>query len=124
MKEILIVGLGGFAGSIARFKTGAYFLHRLSTSQFPWGTFTVNILGCLLIGIIASILERISFFNAELRLLLITGFLGGFTTFSAFGLETANLFQSGHTYLAFLNVFLSVLAGLMAVWIGMRVMTF
>ena len=120
MKEIIIVGIGGFVGSVARFKTAGIFFHQLKDSQFPWATFAVNVMGCLLVGLIAGLLERISFYNAEMRLLLITGFLGGFTTFSAFGLETFYLIRTGHTALALINVFASVAVGLFAVWAGLR----
>ncbi len=123
MKEMLIVGIGGFIGSVLRFKTGTMFLQNLPDARFPWATFTVNIVGCLLIGIIAAFLERITFYNAEIRLLLITGFLGGFTTFSAFGLETLNLFRSGHLALAIANALISVVVGLLAVWCGLRLGT-
>lgn len=120
MREILLVGIGGFIGSVARFKTGAMFIHHLEGSQFPWATFTVNVTGCLLVGVVVAILERIPFYNAEMRLLLITGFLGGFTTFSAFGLEALYMFRTGHIYLAISNILISVSAGLFAVWFGMR----
>ena len=120
MKEFLIVGLGGFAGSVLRFRVSAAFLHNFPASRFPWATFTVNIAGCLLIGITVAFLERIEFYNSELRLLLITGFLGGFTTFSAFGLETVFLLRSGNTHLAIANVLLSIAFCLLAAWLGLR----
>ncbi|MBN8549008.1 MAG: fluoride efflux transporter CrcB [Deltaproteobacteria bacterium] len=119
MRELLIVGVGGFVGSILRFKVGSTIFHALPGTRFPWGTLTVNICGCMLVGIIASLLERLSSHNADLRLLLITGFLGGFTTFSAFGLETMQLLRIGEFSLAAANILASVLLGLTAVWLGL-----
>lgn len=119
MKDIFLVGIGGFAGSVLRFKAATFFVWYLPQARFPWGTFVVNAAGCFLIGIIATALERASVGNAELRLLLITGFLGGFTTFSAFGLETAWLIQSRHLLLASLNIAGSLCIALAAVWCGM-----
>ena len=119
MKEILVVGCGGFIGSILRFKIGATILHSFPDARFPWGTWVVNVAGCLLVGLIAAALERVSFYNAEFRLLLITGFLGGFTTFSAFGLETVHLIKTGDLVLAAANVLATVTIGLTAVWCGM-----
>lgn len=124
MRESLIVGLGGCIGSVLRLKTGALFLHLYPQTKLPLGTLTVNVLGCLLVGIIASCLERLSVYNAELRFFLITGFLGGFTTFSAFGLETYALLRSNLLALAVANVALNVIVGLCAVWLGMRLGSF
>lgn len=120
MKELAMVGLGGLVGSILRYRAGAAVLHQFPDARFPWGTFLVNILGSLFVGIVAALLERLPMYNAELRLLLITGFLGGFTTFSAFGLETVTLIRNGNVPLAALNVIASVVVGLIAVWAGFR----
>lgn len=119
MKEMLIVGFGGLAGSVLRYKAGGLVNHVMPAARLPWGTILVNILGCLLIGAIAVTVERLSAYNAELRLLLITGFLGGFTTFSAFSLETYHLIRAGDPLFAVVNILLSVFAGLLAVWCGM-----
>jgi len=92
MKQILLVGLGGCIGSIGRYKLGAWILHHHSLEwRFPLSTFTVNVVGCLVAGILAGLIERHDMFSAETRILLFTGFLGGFTTFSAFGLQTFHL---------------------------------
>jgi len=124
MKEILIVGAGGCCGSILRYKIGALFLHHLAADliggRFPWATFIVNVVGCLLVGIAAGLIERFGAYNTEMRLLIITGFLGGFTTFSAFGLETVALYRGGSSYLALVNVLGSLLLGLLAVWCGLK----
>lgn len=91
------------------------------TARFPWATLFVNICGCLLVGIVAALLERVSTYNTELRLLIITGFLGGFTTFSAFGLETFALLREELFMQALLNIAYSIMLGLIAVYLGFRV---
>src|SRR6185312_7923283 len=86
--------------------------------KFPAGTFAVNVLGCLAAGILAAIAEKHEFFTADLRILVFTGLLGGFTTFSAFGLETFYLMKRGDFAIAAANIVISVMAGLGAIWIG------
>ncbi len=103
MKGILLVALGGAVGSVARFKLSGYVLHHTIDWRFPAGTFAVNVLGCLVAGILAGLAEKYEFFSADIRLLLFTGLLGGFTTFS----------------IAMLNIVLSVAAGLAALWLGL-----
>lgn len=122
MSDIWLVGLGGFLGSIARFKMGAAIAHHTSQSPFPWGTFAINVLGCLLVGVVAALLQRLDFYNAQARLLLISGVLGGFTTFSAFGLETFALIRSGSVGWAILYALGSLAAGILAVWAGTRML--
>lgn len=84
---------------------------------FPWGTFFVNISGCLLIGFLSGMFMARSF-HPSAGLLMITGMLGGYTTFSSFGLETINLMTTGRPGAAFLYAISSVAAGLVAVWLG------
>jgi fluoride exporter len=119
MKALLLVALGGAVGSVARFKLSGVVLHQTIDWRFPAGTFVVNVAGCLIAGVLAALAEKHDFFDAHLRVLLFTGFLGGFTTFSAFGLETMNLVRRGEVAIAGANVVLSVVAGLLALWIGM-----
>ena len=121
MKALLWVAIGGAVGSVARFKLSGFVLHHTIDWRFPAGTFIVNVLGCLVAGLLAALAEKHDFFDAQMRLLLFTGFLGGFTTFSAFGLETMNLVRRGEIGIASANVLLSVVAGLAALWIGMAV---
>jgi CrcB protein len=120
MKQALIVGLGGAIGSIARWMLGCAILHRLPNMKFPLGTFAVNILGCLLIGIIAGLAERRGVFSSDARLFLMTGLCGGFTTFSAFANENVFLLRRGETATALLYIGGSVIMGLLAVWAGFR----
>ena len=119
VKAILLVALGGAIGSVARFKLSGYILHHTIDWRFPAGTFAVNVAGCLVAGICAGLAEKHDFFSPDTRLLIFTGLLGGFTTFSAFGLETMFLLKRGEVLIAGANVVLSVVAGLLALWIGL-----
>src|SRR5262245_51612802 len=119
MKELLLVAAGGAVGSVLRYKISGLVLHHTTDWRFPAGTFVVNIAGCLAVGILAGLAAHADFFSPSMRLLLITGFLGGFTTFSAFGFETIYLLKRGDVTFAMANVVLSVAAGLLAVWLGM-----
>ncbi len=119
MKGILLVALGGAIGSVARYKASGWVLHHTIDWRFPAGTFTVNVVGCLLAGVLAGLAEKQDLLSPETRLLLFTGVLGGFTTFSAFGLETMHLLRRGDVLIAGANVVLSVLAGLAALWLGL-----
>ncbi|MGY0635257.1 fluoride efflux transporter CrcB [Luteimonas sp. A478] len=118
MSAYLWVGLGGFLGSVARYAL-AVALGAAPTDRFPWATFAVNCLGCLLIGVLVGASAKASV-SEPVRLFLVTGFLGGFTTFSAFGLESLILLRRGETSLALLYILGSVLVGITAVWLGLR----
>jgi CrcB protein len=120
MKHLLLAGIGGCLGAIARYKLGGWILHHHPADwRFPAGTFAVNVLGCLAAGIIAGMVERQNFFSADTRLFLFTGFLGGFTTFSAFGVETVFLLRRGETWVALGYVLASVVCGITLLWLGM-----
>ena len=119
MKEILLVAAGGAVGSVARYKLSGLILHHSIDWRFPAGTFLVNVSGCLVIGILAGLAAHADFFSPAVRLLLFTGLLGGFTTFSAFGFETIYLLKRGEVLVAAAYVLASVGAGLVAVWLGM-----
>lgn len=120
MTQVLLVGLGGFVGAIARFLFGSYVQSLTRTLGFPYGTLVVNLLGCLLIGFLFHLPALHRTLDSEARLLLITGFLGAFTTFSTFGNETLRLFQQEHTLSGLLYIGLSVGVGLGAVWLGQQ----
>jgi CrcB protein len=119
MKGILLVALGGAIGSVTRFKLSGYILHHTIDWRFPAGTFAVNVVGCLVAGILAGLAEKHDLISPDARLLVFTGILGGFTTFSAFGLETMFLLKRGEVAVAAANVVLSVVAGLIALWLGL-----
>ena len=119
MKAVLLVALGGAVGSVARYKLSGLVLHHTIDWRFPAGTFTVNVLGCLVAGVLAGLAEKHDLLSPEARLMLFTGVLGGFTTFAAFGLETMHLLKRGDLAVAAANVVLSVVAGLAALWLGL-----
>ena len=115
---ILLVGVGGFFGAVMRYVVTNWvqdFFHVLS---LPYGTLTVNLLGCLIIGLLGGLSESRNLLNQEARALLFIGVLGGFTTFSTFGYETVQLLRDGQSLAAFSNIGLQVCLGLFAVWIG------
>ena len=120
MKALLLVGFGGFLGSIARYKLGGLVLHLTAQERFPYSTFAINVLGCLVAGVLAGLVERHHWFSADARLFLFTGLLGGFTTFSAFGLDAVFLLRRGEYAVAALYAGASIVVGLLAVWIGIR----
>lgn len=120
MRDILLVGLGGCLGSIARYKLSGLIWHISPQERFPIGTFTVNVLGCLVVGLLAGAAERFGVFGSDARLFLFIGLLGGFTTFSAFGLEATSLLRRGDLATAALYAGASVLLGITAVWLGLK----
>ena len=115
IKSILLVALGGGVGSVCR-----YLISILNTTSYPWGTFAVNILGSLLIGLLVGCVNKGSL-SPELKLLLVTGFCGGFTTFSTFSKESLSLLQSGQLSTFLFYVLLSLLLGIAAVALGWRI---
>lgn len=118
MKSVLLVALGGAIGSVARFKLSGWVLHQTPNWRFPAGTVVVNIVGCLIVGLLAGMAVKQEVFTPDARVFLFTGLLGGFTTFSAFGLETLLLLKRGEAGVAIANVVLSIAIGLLAAWLG------
>lgn len=117
LKSILIVGFGGFIGTVARFLISRYFQLNF-TSVFPWGTFIVNVVGCLLIGIIYGFSEKGDFLSSDVRLFLTVGICGGFTTFSTLSNDAFLLLrQEEWVRFAFYTSF-SFFLGLLAVYAG------
>ncbi len=120
MSKLLWVGLGGFAGSIARYALGVWVYNRMGT-KFPYGTFVINMTGCFLIGAILTILDGRIGLSPAWRLAIPIGFIGAYTTFSTFEYETYRLVHAGQSQLGFLNIALSAVVGYFAVWIGVMV---
>src|SRR5687768_7476172 len=120
MKQILLVGLGGFIGSIGRYKLGGFVMHHSADWKFPLSTFIVNITGCFVIGLLSGLAEKHDLFSADARVFLFPGILGGFTTFSAFSAEGIHLLRRGEPLIAGLYAVLSVAGGLLAVWAGIK----
>lgn len=116
-KAMIIAGFGGFIGTCLRFLTGK-FAHYLCTSAFPWGTFAVNIVGSFVIGIFFGMAEKTHLISPSMNVFLITGFCGGFTTFSSFSDDMYLLLQQRHWLYFGLYVGLSLLLGLLLVWLG------
>ena len=117
MKEILIVGLGGFAGSISRYLIQNAVVSRFITI-FPLGTFIINIIGSLLIGLIFGYAERYQWMTQEWRLFLAIGFCGSFTTFSTFAFDNLQMIKDGNYYQLFLYISLSLVLGVAIAWLG------
>lgn len=116
---MLMVAMGGAVGSAMRYLTSKVMQDWLPNS-FPYGTFVVNLLGCLVIGILYGLVDQNILGNNHLKLLLITGFCGGFTTFSTFSHESLSLVQQGHLSYAVLYVGGSVCLGMIMVLIGIK----
>ncbi len=117
MLEMLAVGLGGFVGAVLRFGVTKW-VARFGSGGFPYGTFVVNVVGCLIIGIVFALIETRPQISANVRLFVIVGLLGSFTTFSTFGYETFELLRNGLWGLATANVMGSAALGLCAVVAG------
>ena len=115
--NILIVGLGGGAGSILRYLCQKW-VNESYEHSFPLATFLINISGCFLIGILYGLGEKGNILSPQTRLLLITGFCGGFTTFSTFAFENMNLLRSGDNFYFFLYAIGSLALGILAVYVG------
>ncbi|HBH83953.1 MAG: camphor resistance protein CrcB [Bacteroidetes bacterium GWA2_40_15] len=120
IRTLLLVGTGGFLGSISRYLVSR-FVQNSIPSSFPYGTFFVNIAGCLLIGIIYGLSERSSLLTPGWRLFLAAGFCGGFTTFSTFANENLALLRDGEFFYFFLYTGLSVFLGISATFLGVLI---
>ena len=121
--KMLLVAVGGAVGSMARFQIGSMVLARTESWAFPLGTFIVNVMGCLIAGVLIGVAEYKNFLTLEVRLLVFTGFLGGFTTFSAFGVETVALIERGQYVVAATYVLSSVVVGLGALLAAVKIIS-
>ncbi|MBR62100.1 MAG: fluoride efflux transporter CrcB [Dehalococcoidia bacterium] len=119
----LIVGAGGFIGAIARYGINSGFGRLIHDQWLPYGTLTVNVIGCLIIGMVAGLIDGKHIGGVELRAFVVVGILGGFTTYSAFGYETINLLRDGNISAAIVNIAAQIVLGLCAVWIGYKLAT-
>jgi CrcB protein len=117
MAQILFVGMGGFLGSIARYLLVGL-VQSPAAGAFPYGTLAVNVAGCTVIGGLSALIETRPFLTGDGRAFLVIGVLGGFTTFSAFGNETANLLRHAGLTMAIANVVANIALALGGVWVG------
>jgi CrcB protein len=118
MTNILLVGAGGFIGSVLRYLIGGAVQVSMKRLDFPYGTLAVNIIGCFVIGLLAQYGENRGAFSTESRAFIFIGILGGFTTFSSFGNETIDLMREGFMMNALANVGANVILGFLAVLLG------
>jgi len=117
LSNCLIIGLGGFLGAIARYIVALWIGQRWGRT-FPLGTFIVNVSGSFLVSLFMSLFTEKFMVNPQLRLFLVIGFLGAYTTFSTFEYETGNLVKDGEWFIALANILLSVIAGFVALKFG------
>ena len=122
MKAFLLVGLGGFLGATSRWLL-AQSIDRWLAHRFPFGIFAVNILGCLVIGYVMGLAHARDAVPDHTRMLFTVGFLGSFTTYSTFSWNSLELFRTGHTGYAIANLMVTLIVGMLAVWLGYTLAT-
>lgn len=118
MGKLFLAGIGGFVGSALRYAVTGFVQDWSGSIRFPFGTLAVNLVGCLFIGFLSQLTEARGIFTAEARTLIFIGVLGGFTTFSAFGNETINMWRDGEAGLAIANIAAHGVFCLAAVWLS------
>lgn len=116
--KLLWIAIGGACGSVSRYLVGGWL--QPASGRFPWGTAAVNLIGCLLIGLLSEWLGERALLPAAWRLPLLVGFLGAFTTFSTFSYENVQLLGDGQALPALLNLLLQPACGVAGVWIGIQ----
>jgi len=118
MNRLIFVGLGGFIGAILRYLISGFAQDLSNSISFPYGTLAVNVIGCFSLGFLTQLFENHVIVSPELRLLLLVGVLGSFTTFSTFSNETLNLIQEQKLFLALVNISVQLILGLSAGFLG------
>jgi len=119
--SVIFVAIGGALGSVSRYLLATWTQSASKSIDFPYGTLTVNLIGCFVIGFLAQLAEARGIFTPEIRAFVFIGILGGFTTFSSFGNDTLNLFRDGEMFNALVNIGANVVFGLALVWLGRTV---
>jgi len=117
MQNVLVIGLGGFLGAVARYAIGIWIGQKWGRT-FPLGTFVINVSGSFLIGFLMALFTERLMLNPQWRMFFVIGFLGAYTTFSTFEYETGALLRDGEWFIASLNVALSVIIGFAALKVG------
>ncbi len=123
MLQLLFIGLGGFLGAISRFSISKFVQNNI-TGIMPWGTLVVNLIGCALIGFLLTIFQEKIIVSSNIKMFVITGFLGALTTFSTFSYETFIMFSEENYTYALGNIFLNVFLGLAAVFFSIKMTKF
>ena len=118
LKTIVFIAFGGAIGTVLRYLI-SIFINKYWSQQFPLATFLTNIFGCFLMGLFIGYLDKNNLNHSELKWFLITGFCGGFTTFSAFGYENFSLIQQQNSFLSILYIGASIFLGVLSVWVGL-----
>jgi CrcB protein len=118
--KVLLVLLGGALGTGCRYWLSTFVYSVIEKPSFPYANFIINVSGSFIIGILAELFEARVLVSPTVRVALLTGVLGGYTTFSSFSFETFSLLRDGQMWLALVNALGSVLLGLVAVWMGVR----
>ena len=118
IRTLLLIAFGGGIGSVLRYLTSVV-VQKYYANIFPLATLITNVLGCFIIGLLMGVFEKNQVVTSDLKWLFVTGFCGGYTTFSTFGYENISLFQNNNSVLAFLYIGGSVFMGLFAVWMGL-----
>ncbi|MBA4367916.1 MAG: fluoride efflux transporter CrcB [Desulfobacterium sp.] len=121
LKKVLLVMCGGSLGAVSRYGVGLLTAKAWGT-HFPWGTLIVNLAGCFLIGLIFALADRVRLLTPDVRLLIVTGYLGALTTFSSFSIETVNAGRSGMALLPLVNILINNVGGFaftfFGIWLG------
>lgn len=118
MRQLLLIGSGGFIGAVGRYLVSRGMQSMFMELSLPMGTLSVNVIGCLMAGLLGGVLEHRFTLTAEMQLFFFVGILGGFTTFSAFGYETFNLLRTTHPLVAGTNILAQLALGIGAVCLG------
>lgn len=120
MQKILLIALSGAAGTLARYGLSTVAV-RISIFRIPAGTMIINIVGCFTFGLLFSIIERYFPVTSDIKFYLLIGFMGAFTTFSAFAYDSLNLFRNGNIFAAFLYIFIQIAAGVIVLFAGIKI---
>jgi len=121
LQKLLLIGLAGALGSLARYGLSGLISNRFSESMFPWATVCVNLVGCLVFGILWSMMETRLSVSSEIRAMILIGFMGAFTTFSTFVYDTSQLMQNSLWMLAAGNLLLQNVVGIVALFLGLAI---
>jgi len=118
IRHLMIIGCGGFIGAVLRYLVSGWIQQISRSGTFPWGTLGVNCIGCFIIGGLGGLVENHELFSPEIRLFVLVGILGGFTTFSTFSYETLALIRDQEIVSVFINILGHIVLGISAAWLG------